>query len=295
MASQPKLSCVAINRILLATDFSPESENAFSCALSVANRFGSSLFLAHVLTSEDLLLGEAMDSPACLDVMRQNAEKSMTRLRNNRQLHSINHDVIIRSGKPCDVITKLVTEENIDLIVMGTHGDAAIKKLFLGSTAECVIRDSRCPVLTVGPHLALTSFEHFKHILYATAFSAGSSRALNYALLLAEQDRSYLTLLHAIESPPAEWEIEVTEWIREDREKLRQMIPLNVDLAYEPEIEVETGVPAVEILRLGDTRKADLIVMGSHVGGAMATHLPWTTLHDVLRNARCPVLTVCAR
>ena len=82
------------------------------------------------------------------------------------------------------------------------------------------------------------------------------------------------------------------EWKQQDREKLSQMVPPDVDLAYQPEIEVEIGIPEVEIVRLADTRKADLIVMGCHSGGAMSTHLPWTTLHHVLQHAHCPVLTV---
>ena len=70
------------------------------------------------------------------------------------------------------------------------------------------------------------------------------------------------------------------------------MVPLDADLAYKPEIEVEVGTPEVEIVQMADTREADLIVMGCHSGGAASTHLPWTTLHHVLQHAHCPVLTV---
>lgn len=50
MASQAKISRIAINKILLATDFSPESQNAFYCASSLAKRYGSTLLLTHVLS-----------------------------------------------------------------------------------------------------------------------------------------------------------------------------------------------------------------------------------------------------
>ena len=52
MASQAKLSRIAINKILLATDFSPEAQNALQCAVSLAKRYGSTLFLTHVLATE---------------------------------------------------------------------------------------------------------------------------------------------------------------------------------------------------------------------------------------------------
>ena len=293
MASQPKVCRVAIDRILLATDFSPESENALSYAANLAQRFASTVSLTHVLTAEDFT-SEGTEWQSFSDAARRSAEKKMARLSSSYHLDSITHDAVIRSGNPCDTITQMISEQKIDLVVMGTHGDAAIKKLFLGSTAENVIRHSHCPVLTVGPHVEVASLSRFNHILYATDFSAGSMRALNYALLLAEEDRSDLTLLHVIESLPADAD-ELHEWRRQDRERLLKRMPPDADLAYRPEVEIETGTPAVEILRLADSRKVDLIVMGSHAGGAMATHMPWTTLHDVLRNARCPVLTVCAQ
>ena len=152
-------------------------------------------------------------------------------------------------------------------------------------------------MLTVGPHVRLASPNRFGRIFYASDFSSGSTRALTYVLSLAEEDRAELTLLHAIESNPTAHapkpsESELLEWEQQDREKLSQMVPSDVDLAFKPEIEVGIGIPEVEIVRLGDTRKADLIVMGCHSGGAMSTHLPWTTLHHVLQHAHCPVLTV---
>jgi|BarGraIncu00222A_1022003.scaffolds.fasta_scaffold03345_5 nucleotide-binding universal stress UspA family protein len=70
------------------------------------------------------------------------------------------------------------------------------------------------------------------------------------------------------------------------------MVSSDLDLPHKPEIEVEFGIPEKEIVRLARTRKADLIVMGSHSGGVLSRHLPWTTLHYVLQHARCPVLTV---
>jgi nucleotide-binding universal stress UspA family protein len=102
-----------------------------------------------------------------------------------------------------------------------------------------------------------------------------------------------LTLLHIIESNPVS-EAELVDWKRRDGERLSQLVPTDIDLPSKPEIEVETGDPAKEIVRLADTRNAELIVMGSHSGGTVSTHLPWTTLHHILQQAHCPVLTVRA-
>ena len=162
----------------------------------------------------------------------------------------------------------------------------------MGSIAEKVIRHVTCPVLAVGPHVGALSLDRFGHILYATDFSSGSKGALTYALLLAEQDRAELTMLHIIHGKPV-YEAELADWMLQGRESLRQLIPPDLDLAYKPEIEVEVGDPAEQILRLAETRDVELIVMGSHAG-TLPTHFPWTTLHHVLQKAHCPVLTVRA-
>jgi nucleotide-binding universal stress UspA family protein len=290
MASQAKLSRIAINKILFAADFSPESENALHCAISLAKRYRSTLVLTHVLSTEGV--NAAGDTwPVAIDVVRQSAEQRMEMLEDTEELQTLPHEVLLLSGDTGDEIARTLSEKNVDLVVMGTHGRGGVKKLLLGSTAEKVIRHAACPVLTVGPQIRPPSLDRFHHVFFATDFSSGSMRALTYALSLAELDRADLTLLHVVESQPVS-ESELLEWKRQDREKLSRMVRAENDLANEPEIEVEIGMPETEIVRQADARNADLIVMGSHTAGAIATHLPWTTLHHVLQHAHCPVLTV---
>jgi len=290
VATLAKLSRVALKRILLATDFSPESMNALQSAVSLAKRYNAAIVLVHVLPTESpMLAAEGWSLPT--ESVQVSAERSMARLENAGDLNGIDHEAIIRSGITWEVISEILDEKNIDLLVMGTHGDKAVRKLFLGSTAETASRHATCPVLTVGPHVELTPGDRFHHILYASDFSSGSMRALSYALALAADDGAELTLLHVIESKPAS-QAEMLAWKREDADRLRRMMPPGMALAHEPEIEIDFGIPEVGIVRLADTREADLIVMGSHTAGAVSTHIPWTTLHHVLRNAHCPVLTV---
>lgn len=293
MATQVKLSRIAISKILLATDFSPQSQNALKCAISLAKRYESNLFLVHAIPEEALLTAEEVASPALLDTAQSNAEKNMAQLEQSKDLQSLPHEVVLQAGDTWEVLSRLVSDQNIDLIVMGTHGSGGIDKLMLGSTAEKIVRHATCPVLTVGPRVRLLSLGRCSNILYATDFSSGSMRALNYALSLAKEDRAELTMLHIIESLPVS-DGEFVEWERRDRERLRQLLPPDIDLPFQPEMEVEVGDPAAEIVRLADARNAELIVMGSHRSGAVSTHLPWTTLHHVLQHAHCPVLTVRA-
>jgi len=292
MATLAKSSRVAIGKILLATDFSSESQNALLFALSLAKRFESKFYIIHAIAAEaSITAGETW--PPATEVMRRNAEESMAGLEATEEVKSFPHEVIIRPGDPWTTMSEVIKNENIDLVIMGTHGMGGLNKLILGSTAEKVIRHATCPVMTVGPHVRLLPLDRLGRILFATDFSAGSMQALAYAVSLAEEDRAELTLLHIIEGKPAS-EAELVEWKRLDRERLSRLLPDDIDLAYKPDVEVEVGTPAEDIVRLSDTRNADLIVMGSHAGGTMSTHVPWTTLHHVLQHAHCPVLTVRA-
>jgi nucleotide-binding universal stress UspA family protein len=290
MESVAKLSRVVISKILLATDFSSESQRALQYALSLAKSYEAKLLITHAVPPDAGITTMEMQLPVH-DLMQSNAERNVALLEQTEELKSFPHEVIVESGEAWEVLNEAAGNKNIDLIVMGTHGRGGIDKLFLGSTAEKVIRHASCPVLTVGPQVKPLSLGRFGHILYATDFSDGSMRALTYALSLAEQDGAELTMLHVIESNLAS-ESELIEWKLDARRKLNQLIPPDVDLACKPEIEVEVGAPAEEIVCLAGTRNAELIVMGARGGGAASTHLPWTTLHHVLQHAHCPVLTV---
>jgi nucleotide-binding universal stress UspA family protein len=180
------------------------------------------------------------------------------------------------------------------LIVLGTRGRGVIGKLVLGSVAEEVLRHAPCPVLTVGPGVpdSLVDHQRLSHVLFATDFSDGSRCALTYALSLAEENNAELTLLHVLdelEPMPMHYSKEV---VVDYRKRLWDMVPDDANLWCKPQVSVGTGIAATEIVRFAHGRQADLIVMGVHNGGAMASHLPWTIVHTVARNARCPVLTV---
>ena len=142
MASQAKLSCITIKRILLATDFSPETQNALQCAVSLARRYGSTIFLTHVLATEGSVGAAVEGWPTFSDVTRRNAERSMAKLENTEDLRLLPHEVILQSGDTWDVISEVLSDKNVDLIVIGTQGHGGIKKLFLrpgtGDLSSCV-------------------------------------------------------------------------------------------------------------------------------------------------------------
>jgi len=292
MATQARFSRIAINNILLATDFSPESVKALQCALALAKRYDSKLVVTHAIPPAIDSRSVEVQVPLS-EMIQREADRNMALLEQTQELRAFPHETILRTGDPAQVLREVISDEHIDLIVMSTHGRGGLEKMRVGSITESLMRHTTCPVLSVSANTTRLITERLGHILYATDFSAGSRQALNYALWLAEEDGAEMTLLYVIEGNPHS-ESELVRWKRRNQEKLSRLIPPFVDLASRPEVEVEAGNPGEEILRLADSRNADLIVMGSRRGGILATHLPWSTLHRVVQRACCPVLTVCA-
>jgi nucleotide-binding universal stress UspA family protein len=188
-----------------------------------------------------------------------------------------------------------------DLVVLGTHGRSRFERLFLGSTAEKVLRKARCPVMTVppkAPDAMPCGPVPFRRILCAVDFSESSKLALDYAMSLAQQDKAALALAHVIETRPLYYDfsppvaIDLTAWIEEARARLRAMVPEVVRSLSSVTETVREGKSYREILTLGDELEADLIVMGVQGRGAADLFFFGSTTHHVIREARCAVLTL---
>jgi len=192
---------IALNNILFATDFSPHSNAALPYALAIARQYAAKLFGAHVVPSEDYLFTAPGSWPAHIQQAEQLRLEAAARL--GAQLQGVPHEALIGVGAVWNVLSQLIGKHDIDLLVVGTHGRAGARKLFMGSIAEKIFRQSACPVLTVGPNVAhqQKSVAEFNEILLATDFGEESVAAAPYAISLAQQHQAQLSLLHVLERP----------------------------------------------------------------------------------------------
>jgi nucleotide-binding universal stress UspA family protein len=284
---------VAFKNILFSTDFSDVSRHALLHALAIAKRYDSKLAVVHVAPPEAQVPIPMEPVPMELDWQKNKAAESLSRLEDFEPLHMYPHDTVLMQGNPWQEMSGIIAYRNIDLIVLGTHGRGMMGTLLLGSVAEQVLRHATCPVLTVGPDVvpSLLDHEQLTHILFATDFSEGSMHALPYALSLAEENDAELTLLHVLEEVqpiPVEYSKEL---LADYRQRLWDLVPADAAMWCKPRVAVEIGEAAASIARTAHDQQVDLIVMGVHGGGPVASHLPWTVIHSVVRHARCPVLT----
>jgi universal stress protein A len=145
-AAMPK-----IQKILVPTDFSPVSPHVIQYAGELAQTFGASLLVVHVVppSAYPMINVAGMGHfPNLREEIRKRCEHEMAELlaKTHPDVQPTSHIV---EGVPFAEILSCAKAENVDLIVMATHGHTGLKHLVLGSTAERVVRMATCPVLTV--------------------------------------------------------------------------------------------------------------------------------------------------
>jgi len=280
---------VLLKNILFPTDFSERSAAALPYAAAIARHYDAKICLAHVVVSEEAISSPEAVMPANLTYAR----REMAILDRCDLLNGLQYEALVEEGELWDVLSKVIKDHEIDFIVLGTSGGGGFKKLIAGSAAEEIVRDASCPVLAVGPEVPpRAQFKgDMRHILYAADFQPWSDLALTYAVSFAEENHAQLTMVHAVDpdkAAPAERDLDVC------RRALRQMLPLDANLAPRPEFVVEMGAPLDIILKVAADSGCDLIVMGARemCYGRPSAPFTWVMLHQILRAAQCPVLTV---
>jgi len=307
----PHKQSIGFNRILIATDFSQTSRRAVPYALALARQYKAEVHFAHALPTR---LHEPIPLeplPRELDRQRFEAERHMKHLLETLVLGNLRVHPRIEEGAISEVLSSVIREQDIDLLVFSTHGRGGLRKLVMGSVAEEMLRQMSCPVLTLGKKAALEAgIPSFERILFATDFGPGAMSAVPVVLGLAEKYRSALTLLHMLQPKPIHeirsaahatpanlanefvtWEVNQKD---ETLRQLKQLMPPETQLAHNPNYVVASAPAAEGILRAAAEQNVGLIVMGANHGASprAAAHIPWAVVHQVICEARCPVLTV---
>ena len=142
---------IKIDRVLVPTDFSPSAMEAVRYASNLAATFSAELHLLHVMDHAFDYSGYGLSPEVILEMqqqLRSTVDEQMALAEKE-----LGEGVVVKQhdaeGVAWRHIVDLATELDIDVIVMGTRGNTGLKHFWLGSTAERVVREAPCPVLTV--------------------------------------------------------------------------------------------------------------------------------------------------
>jgi nucleotide-binding universal stress UspA family protein len=284
-------------KILVATDGPEQAELVVSTAAELAEKTGSELHMVHVLA---LRLGPLHDYPYSPDTelqeeiekkARTEFEESVERIRRSGRAVEAAH---FRVGRPDAQIVEQAEEIRAGLIVVGSRGFGAIRRVLIGDVSHSVVRHAHCPVMVVRgePDVFPTK------ILLATDNSREAKLAANTAIDLANRTNSELHVIHvahlaAVFATEPEIESRVDQAVSAARELLDEHTErIRAAGGSIAEVHFEVGRPDERVVHLAENLGTSLIVMGSRGLGGIRRALLGRVSDSVVRHAPCPVIVM---
>jgi nucleotide-binding universal stress UspA family protein len=312
---QPATDVTHIRTILVPTDFSPGAQRALEYAAAFAAQVHARIVLMHVvepLGSPDLEYFPLVIEPEKLVAL---AHQQLSALPEKHDFdQTLFTQPLVRTGIAFYEITEAAREKEVDLIILSAHEFTGLKHVWLGSTAERVVRHASCPVLVLGKtdrfgaSRSLSGSEcsgdalRVRCIVAPVDFSDPSREALSFAGRIAQQFGASVHLLYVIESLrklrhahalPGTFD---TSTVREAlKAKLAELANDQIEELVPVHHDVRTGKPVDEIMSLAADAAADLIVIATHGRTGLKHVVLGSVAERVVREAPCPVLVVRQR
>jgi nucleotide-binding universal stress UspA family protein len=151
-----------INKVLVPIDFSDYSKIALKYAVDFAQKFNAEMFLVYVVEPviypPDFSMGQ-IAIPSVNTEWDIKAKEELDKLADSEIPDGVKVKTTIKTGKPFLEIIETASEEDVDLIIIATHGHSGMEHILFGSTAEKVVRKAPCPVLTLREPIKGFSFK----------------------------------------------------------------------------------------------------------------------------------------
>jgi nucleotide-binding universal stress UspA family protein len=284
-----------MKQLLVATDFSTRSDRAIRRASLLARDRGIPLHLLHVVDDDQPRRILNAEQEAAFELLSELAQT----IRNVDGVSCLPHVVL---GDAFEGIIKAADDFAVDLIVIGPHRRNILKDVFMGTTAERTIRESRRPVLMAN---AMPS-RSYRHILVATDFSACAGDALRAVAALGFDKKAAITVAHVFDAVASalaarssllddEFKAHLAD---AEAEAARELGTFLADAGFTPmrrELRRNESSIGRTICEMARGAEADLIVVGTHGRSGVARLLLGSVAADVLQVATCDVLAVPPR
>ncbi|MFH2005712.1 MAG: universal stress protein [bacterium] len=295
-----------LHDILYATDFSDSARQALATALDLTRRYDATLHHYHaiVLREDDphhagYYLGDQAGAGESLEEAARVSTRAALEELGAQGLTIRTVDERAPAAGPA--ILSYAKEQDVDLIVMGTHGRRGIQRWLMGSVAEEVVRRASCPVLTVRHLQKARPARVWWNILVPIDLSKNSLQALAYAGALARANQATVQILHVVQPVllPAYYRLDESttlsarsRLLQRAEEELEEFVESADTADVLTETRVVYGNPAIAIVEHAAEAESDLIVINTHGRTGLKHLLMGSVAEKVVRRAPCPVLTV---
>lgn len=290
-------------KVLVPLDGSPLAEQA----LAIAIIFAQEIVLLQVPIVQDVFTTAVSggDIPMLVTALDDDgiaeAEQYLADTAAKWQRADLKIETRIKVGEAAHTIVNVAAAEDVELIVMSTHGRSGVRRILFGSVTEGVLKQAPCPVL------ALRSERPLKRILVPLDGSFLSEEALKPALNIAYTNAAEITLFRVLPMEISRQDEEFAFYLRAEHGleyTAHDVLLMNIesylrDLSEQEnsaEFTIKTasriGVPSEEILRYAAESEADLIVMSTHGRTGLNRLFFGSVAETILRGAPCAVLVV---
>lgn len=275
-----------IKKILVPVDFTDTSETAIREAVHLARGLKASIYLIHVIEaysalSSGMLYGQTI-VPSAIELegaVKKQMEEVRGRIKS--QMGTLPKMIIAKGSVYAEIIS-YAKKEKIDLVMMGTHGAAGYKELFIGSNAQRVVTLSEIPVLTIQEK---SQREGFGNILIPIDDSLHSREKLNMAMIIAKANKA---TIHLVGLSPSKSKTELDKF-RIKLESVEKIIRA-AKLSYETTVVNGTSLAKVA-MKYATQQNCDLIVVNtgheSKVGGIFMGAFA----QQIVNHSKIPVLS----
>lgn len=287
-----------LKKILFPVDFSDRSRATAPFVLSLAQRYRAKVVLIHAFEPPPPIYGGMnMVYPEVYDFAGVAAEiKQQLIAFQEAELPKTDAECVVQQGFAAPVITDFAAENQVDLIVMPTHGYGSFRRALLGSVTAKVLHDSNVPVWTDAhaPEPSHRAHPQPRVIVVALDLKSDSKHALEAALQLAKDAGATVEMVHAApegEITPISSEAQIGEVLEAAaRDQHVDITAAGIDV----NATVDTSSIARLVRDVAIAKRADLIVIGrGRIQEALGRFK--ANAYGIIREAPCPVLSVAGQ
>lgn len=276
-----------MKKILVPYDFSKVAEHALDLACQIADKAASEIRLLNVIehpTSDSFkTMGYQGGDPLeelYIKKMIEKVEEKLSSVASDAKYADDKIKWKIQLGNPFHNIIDEITEESVDLVVVGTEGAEGLNEFFVGSNAEKVVRKATCPVITVQDKCEL---EPIEKIVFASDFQNVDDHFIGQVMSLQRTFEAQLNIVKI--NTPASFTS-----TRYDNEQMEEFVKKYKIENYTTDIynykNEEDG-----IIFYAEDIEADMIALGTHQRKGIGHFLSGSIAEDVVNHAKIPVWT----
>ncbi|MBN9285200.1 MULTISPECIES: universal stress protein [Flavobacterium] len=271
-----------MKKILVPTDFSDHAEYALKVAAQIARKNDGEIVLLHMLElphEGSDAIGSGHEIPEIM-FFKKKAEERLDEIANSSILSGINVTQITKLERAFDGVLDISNKNEIDLIVMGSHGASGFKEMFIGSNTEKVVRHSEVPVLVIKKESDNFNVDKF---VFASDFTDEVKKPFEKVVEFANQFNAKIHLL-MVNTPNNFKSTAVAEKMMADF--ITPFSINNYSTHIYNDVNVEKGV-----LHFAKNIDADLIGISTHGRKGISHFFNGSISEDLVNHAKRPVVT----